>query len=69
MNFSRRIAPLLLALAFPAAAQVAAPDNWRKESFTFPLQFAPTIPYEGTEHVRLTDATRVDVGRIASSER
>jgi hypothetical protein len=49
---SRRIAPLVLALAFPAAAQVAAPDTWRKESFTFPLQFAPTIPYEGTEYVR-----------------
>ena len=47
-----RIAILLLALALPAAAQVAAPDNWRKESFPFPLQFAPTIPYEGVEHVR-----------------
>ena len=47
-----RLAHLLLALAFPAAAQVAAPDDWRKESFSFPLQFAPTIPYVGTEHVR-----------------
>ena len=37
-----------------AAAQVAAPDNWRKESFTFPLQFAPSIPYEGSEHVRFS---------------
>ena len=49
---SGRFALLLLALAFPAAAQVAAPDSWRKESFAFPLQFAPSIPYEGMEYVR-----------------
>jgi hypothetical protein len=48
----RRIALPLLVLALPAAAQVAAPDNWRKESFAFPLQFAPSIPYEGTEYIR-----------------
>ena len=47
-----RLALLLLALALPAAARVAAPDDWRKESFAFPLQFAPTIPYVGMEHVR-----------------
>ena len=35
-----------------AAAQIAAPDDWRKETFKFPLQFAPSIPYEGSEHVR-----------------
>jgi hypothetical protein len=34
------------------AVSLAAPDNWRKESFPFPLIFAPSIPYEGTEHVR-----------------
>lgn len=44
------IAALLFCTA--AAAQVAAPDDWRKESFKFPLQFAPSIPYEGTEYVR-----------------
>ena len=44
------IAALLFSTA--AAAQVAAPDDWRRESFKFPLQFAPSIPYEGTEHVR-----------------
>jgi hypothetical protein len=43
---------LLALLCTPAAAQIAAPDTWRKESFTFPLQFAPSIPYEGTEYVR-----------------
>ena len=43
---------LLAALALPVAGQVAAPTDWRKESFTFPLQFAPSIPYEGSEHVR-----------------
>lgn len=50
----RRIAALLglLCAALCAAAQVAAPDSWRKESFEFPLQFAPSIPYEGTEYVR-----------------
>ena len=44
------IAALLLSTL--AAAQVAAPDDWRKETFKFPLQFAPSIPYEGEEHVR-----------------
>ncbi len=42
----------LLATAIPAPAQLVAPQGWRRESFTFPLQFAPTIPYEGTEEVR-----------------
>jgi hypothetical protein len=35
-----------------AAALLPAPDDWRKENFTFPLVFAPSIPYEGTEQVR-----------------
>lgn len=47
-----RLAMLLILAAIPAAAQVAAPEHWRKESFSFPLQFAPSIPYEGTEYVR-----------------
>ena len=34
------------------AAFISAPADWRKESFDFPLQFAPSIPYQGTEHVR-----------------
>ena len=40
----------LAALAF--AAIVPVPDGWRAESFAFPLQFAPSIPYEGEELVR-----------------
>jgi hypothetical protein len=51
-----RLAALVFAFAaFPAAAAVdpiPVPESWRKESFDFPLQFAPTIPYEGKEHVR-----------------
>ena len=43
------VAPLF---CVPAGAQVAAPEGWRKETFRFPLDFAPSIPYEGTEHVR-----------------
>jgi hypothetical protein len=44
-----------LACAAPGAwAQIAAPDDWRKESFTFPLPYAPSLPYEGSEHVRFT---------------
>lgn len=31
---------------------LSAPDDWRKESFPFPLAFAPAIAYEGTEHIR-----------------
>jgi hypothetical protein len=38
--------------ALAVAAAIAAPDDWRSESFKFPLIFAPTIPYEGTEYVR-----------------
>jgi hypothetical protein len=50
----RTIYAVLLLAALPAFAQIAAPDNWRRESFAFPLQFAPSIPYEGTEHVRFS---------------
>ena len=38
--------------AFILAALLVAPSDWRKESFDFPLRFAPSIPYQGTEHVR-----------------
>ena len=37
-----------------AAAAIAAPASWREERFTFPLVFAPSIPYEGTEVVRFS---------------
>lgn len=55
-----RAGALVLALAAlvtgagPAGAQIVAPDDWRKESFTFPLPYATTLPYEGSEHVRFT---------------
>lgn len=53
----RAIACIACAAAMSvAAAELAAPDDWRKESFTFPLVFAPSIPYEGTEHVRFSPA-------------
>lgn len=31
---------------------LVAPDNWRKETIEFPLSFAPTLTYKGTEYVR-----------------
>jgi hypothetical protein len=40
------------AAAVLAAALIAAPGDWRQETFQFPLGFAPGIPYQGTEHVR-----------------
>jgi len=40
-----------LLAAWPAAAQVPAPNGWRQETFDFPLRFAPSIPYEGRELV------------------
>lgn len=35
-----------------AGPAIGAPAEWRKQSFSFPLPFAPSIPYEGTEHTR-----------------
>ena len=45
-------AALVFAAAAAAATLIPAPDDWRKESFDFPLQFATGIPYEGTEYLR-----------------
>jgi hypothetical protein len=45
---------VLAAVLLPARAQIVAPEGWRKETFAFPLAFAPSIPYEGTEHVRFS---------------
>jgi len=45
------LAAALASLALPAAAQIAAPDKWRKETFDFPLRFARGIPYQGKEYV------------------
>jgi hypothetical protein len=49
------VAALACAAAMYATAQtsaIPAPEGWRAESFLFPLQFAPSIPYEGVEYVR-----------------
>ena len=51
MRFAAALAVALL-LPLAAAAQIAAPEGWRKQGFQFPLPFAPSIPYEGSEHVR-----------------
>lgn len=42
----------MLAATFLAVALITAPGDWRKETFDFPLRFAPAIPYQGQEHVR-----------------
>jgi hypothetical protein len=52
----RWLAWLACAALLPAGAQIAAPAKWRSQKFDFPLQFAPSIPYEGTEHVRFSPA-------------
>jgi hypothetical protein len=49
-------------VALLAAAAIAAPPSWREETFAFPLVFAPSIPYEGTETVRFSP----DFARFAS---
>ena len=38
--------------AAAAATLIPAPEDWRKESFEFPLRFAPNIAYDGTEYLR-----------------
>jgi len=44
------LAALHCAAAF--CANFPAPEGWRAESFRFPLVFAPSIPYDGTQSVR-----------------
>jgi hypothetical protein len=60
----RLVAAIACMAALLAAAQsspIPAPKDWREESFTFPLQFAPSIPYEGVEYVRFAPSwTRFD---------
>ena len=43
---------LLIASLAVAAHPIPAPDDWRRQSRAFPLEFAPTIGFEGHEHVR-----------------
>ncbi|HEX3097742.1 MAG TPA: hypothetical protein VHQ02_08495 [Usitatibacter sp.] len=56
-RLARRIAAsccIAGACASALAAGLEAPADWRKESFTFPLPYAPSLPYEGTEEVRFS---------------
>ena len=48
------VAPAPPAPPAPPASEIAAPANWRKESFQFPLAYAPSLPYEGTEQIRFS---------------
>jgi hypothetical protein len=56
-SLARRLA-LACSIAGACAGALAAgmetPPGWRKESFTFPLPYAPSLPYEGTEEVRFS---------------
>jgi hypothetical protein len=45
-------AALFLACAALAREPLPAPEDWRRESFEFPLKFAPSIGLQGSEHVR-----------------
>jgi hypothetical protein len=53
-----KTAALAFALFLPLSALPAelltAPDNWRQETFDFPLAFAPAIGLEGKEFVRFS---------------
>jgi hypothetical protein len=46
---------LSICLAFIAGAQqLPTPEHWDAETFPFPIEFAPAIPYEGAEIIRFT---------------
>ncbi len=53
-----RFLPLLtMALLVGCAAATPTfawptPEGWRQETIPFPLDFAPTLPYRGTEEIR-----------------
>ena len=52
-----KVPALAFALFLPFSALAATdllpvPDNWKRESFEFPLAFAPAIGLEGHEYVR-----------------
>ncbi len=36
----------------PKKSPLVAPDDWREEVIQFPLDFAPSLGYKGTQHVR-----------------
>jgi len=45
-------APAAPAPAKPASFDWPAPEKWKKETIPFPLDFAPELPYRGTEELR-----------------
>src|SRR6187402_1986296 len=53
-----RSLPLLAVLLLPACAPGKpafawpTPAGWRSETIPFPLDFAPSLPYRGTEELR-----------------
>ncbi len=56
LAFSFTFALTLAAGAPLAHAGLVAPEDWRKQSFEFPLPFAPTLPFAGREEVRFAPA-------------
>ena len=55
--FTPIITLLLILLAYNSFGQsfvLPAPDGWGKETISFPIEFAPDIPYVGTEELRFT---------------
>ena len=52
LKFLACVAGTGLNLHTHAADAIPAPDEWRKETLTFPLEFAPALKYDGVEHVR-----------------
>ncbi|KAA1240352.1 hypothetical protein [Aquimarina sp. RZ0] len=62
MSFPKTIPLLLLTLFLCIQCKnedssknpLIASENWRKETFDFPLAFAPSLTHKGTEYVRFT---------------
>ncbi|MBQ0733274.1 hypothetical protein [Aquimarina celericrescens] len=59
MNYSKTVPFFLILLLFIRCSNdntsknlLLAPDNWRGEIIEFPLKFASSLTYSGTEHVR-----------------
>ncbi len=59
MNFSKTVPFFFILLFFshckknnPLKNLVIAPENWRSETIDFPLDFAPSLDYSGTEYIR-----------------
>lgn len=59
MNFTKTV-PFFFILLFFTSCNLSktpknpllAPDNWRSEIIDFPLEFAPSLSYSGTEYIQ-----------------